>query len=171
MAAPLIQICSDAELPRSQQAALDGLFKVQFGHTSYHWAPPQWHALTSFDAVLVSYLRIFERTISVGEETLRVSGVGGVMTLPEWRQRGLASITLRRAAGFMRDESRVDYALLLCRDEVARVYTKLGWETVAGPTTFEQPSGRAMYPHHTMVLRFTARAWPSGPIDLCGLPW
>ena len=171
MTAPLIQIYSDAELPRSQQAELDDLFKVQFGHTSYHWARPQWHVLTSFDAVLVSYLRIFERTISVGEQTLRVAGVGGVMTLPEWRQRGLARITLLRAAEFMRNELRSDFALLLCREEVAPVYAKLGWEIVAGPTTFEQPTGRATYPHHTMVVRYAARAWPSGPIDLCGLPW
>ena len=171
MTAPLIQIYSDAGVPRSQQAELDDLFKVQFGHTAYQWAPPQWHVLTRVDAALASYLRIFERTISVGEETLRVSGVGGVMTLPEWRQRGLAGIALRRAAEFMRDELRVDFALLLCRDEVAPVYARLGWETVAGPTTFEQPTGRAPYPHHTMVLRYTARAWPSGPIDLCGLPW
>ena len=171
MTAPSIQIQPDAALSPRQQAELAQWFQLQFGHTLYQWAPPQWHVLTYVDAALASYLRIFERTISVGEQTLRVSGVGGVMTLPEWRQRGLAGITLRRAAMFMRDELRVDFALLLCRDEVAPLYAKLGWEIVAGPTTFEQPTGRATYPRHTMVLRYTARAWPSGPIDLCGLPW
>jgi GNAT superfamily N-acetyltransferase len=150
---------------------LDHLFKVQFGHTSYQWAPPQWPALTYVDAALASYLRIFERTLSVGGQMLRVSGVGGVMTLPEWRQRGLASLTLRRAAEFMRNELHVEFALLLCRDEVAPVYTKLGWQIVASPTTFEQPTGRTTYPRNTIVLRFSPRAWPPGPIDLCGLPW
>ena len=168
---PLIQIHSAAELPPPRQTELAHLFQLQFGHTSYQWAAPQWHVLTSVDAALASCLRVFERTISVGGQMLRVCGVGGVMTLPEWRQRGLAGITLRRAAEFMGDELRVDFALLLCRVEVAPIYARLGWELVAGPTTFEQPSGRAMYPHHTMVLRYTARAWPSGPIDLCGLPW
>lgn len=171
MNAPLIHVYSAAELPLPYQAELDHLFKVQFGHTLYQWAPPQWHVLTCFDAALASYLRVFKRTISAGGQMLRVSGVGGVMTLPEWRQRGLASLALRRAAEFMRDELHVEFALLLCRDELAPVYAKLGWEIVAGPTTFEQPSGRATYPRQTMVLRYTARAWPSGPIDLCGLPW
>jgi GNAT superfamily N-acetyltransferase len=171
MNAPLIQIHAAAELPSPRHTELDQLFQAQFGHTSFQWSPAQWHVLTYVDATLASYLRIFERTISVGGQMLRVSGVGGVMTLPEWRQRGLASVTLRRAAEFMRDELHVDFALLLCRDEVAPVYTKLGWEFVTGPTTFGQPGGRATYPRQTMVLRFSPLAWPQGPIDLRGLPW
>ena len=59
---------------------------------------------------MVSYLEIVRRTCNVGGERIDVGGVGGVMTRPEWRRRGFASEGLRRAAGFLRDELRVDSA-------------------------------------------------------------
>lgn len=171
MSRPQIQIHATADLPPQQQAELQALFDAQFAGSSFHWAAPQWHVLTYLGTALVVCVRVFERTISVGNQPLHVGGVGGVMTLPEWRHRGLASMTLRRAAEFMRHERRVAFALLLCRDEVAPVYAKLGWEFAEGPTSCEQPSGRVTYPRRTMILRFGTQPWPPGPIDLRGLPW
>lgn len=71
----------------------------------------------------------------------------------------------------MRDEMRVEFAILLCRQEVAPVYARLGWTRVDGPTVFMQPSGLTTYPRDTMVLRFTERQWLAGTIDMRGLPW
>ena len=168
---PIIRIHAAADLPSQRQAELQTLFDAQFANSSFQWAAPQWHALAFVDDAVVSCVRIFERTISAGGQRLRVGGIGGVMTLAEWRHRGLASATLRCAAEFMRGKLRVESALLLCRDEVALVYAKLGWTEDQGPTTFEQPAGRATYPRRTMVLIFGETTWPPGPIDLCGLPW
>jgi hypothetical protein len=64
----------------------------------------------------------------------------------------------------------VEFAVLLCRREVAPVYAKLGWIRVDGPTVFMQPSGLATYPRGTMVLSFVERQ-PTGTIDMRGLPW
>lgn len=168
---PLIQIHASAALSPQRQAELQALFDAQFVNSSFQWAPPQWHTLATVDDELVAYVRLFERTITVGGQQLRVGGVGGVMTLPEWRRCGLASAALRRGAEFLHAERQLEFALLLCRDEVANVYAQLGWTSVDGPTTFDQPAGRATYPRQTMVLTFDATPWPSGPIDLCGLPW
>jgi GNAT superfamily N-acetyltransferase len=171
MTRPSTRIHAVAELSAARAAELQVLVDAQFANTSFEWAPPQWHVLTSIDDTLVACLRLFERSITASTQRLRLGGVGGVMTLPEWRQRGLASITLRRAAEFLRTDRQLDFAFLLCRDEVAAVYAKLGWQPVAGPTTFQQPTGRATYPQRTMVLALRDAAWPPGPIDLCGLPW
>ena len=168
---PEVKIYAAAGLPVERHAALQALFDRQFAGSSFRWAAPQWHVLASIDGALAASARLFERGIAVAGQSMHVGGVGGVMTLPEWRHRGLASLTLRRAAAFMRDELKVEFALLLCRDAVAPVYARLGWQFVAGPTTFDQPSGRATYPRRTMVLTLGKVSWPHGPIDLCGLPW
>jgi hypothetical protein len=116
-------------------------------------------------------LGIFNRIVEVAGARIRVGGIGGVITKPEWRVRGVARNLLTRAAGFMHDEPGVEFAMLLCRREVAPVYAKLGWIHVDGPTVFIQPSGMAPYPRDTMVLRFTERQWPLGTIDMRGLHW
>ena len=171
MTRPLIRIHSASDLSAARTAELQALFEAQFAQSSFQWAAPQWQVLTTIDDELVACVRLFERIITAAGQPLRVGGVGGVMTMPAWRRRGLASATLRRAAELLRAELRAEFALLLCRDEVAQVYAKLGWELVDGPTAFDQPGGRATYPRRTMILAFGDATWPHGPIDLCGLPW
>jgi aminoglycoside 2'-N-acetyltransferase I len=171
MTPPEVKIHVAADLPAERHAELQALFDEQFAGSSFQWAAPQFHVLTSIDGRLAASVRLFSRTIAVAGQRMHVGGVGGVMTLPERRHRGLASTTLRHAAEFIRRALKVEFALLLCRDEVTPLYATLGWQIVEGPTTFEQPTGRATYPRRTMVLTFGSAPWPHGPIDLRGLPW
>ena len=78
---------------------------------------------------------------------------------------------LGRAAEFMKNDLGVAFGFLLCRREVSSVYAKMGWITVAGPTTFTRAGVAATYPNETMILPLAERRWPSGPIDMLGLPW
>jgi hypothetical protein len=64
-----------------------------------------------------------------------------------------------------------EFALLICLDTRVALYRRLGYELVREPTVFEQPGGPAVNPINTMVRPFRGRAWPSGRVDLCGLPW
>ena len=114
---------------------------------------------------------MIRREIFVDGSPLAVAGVGSVMVRTEWRNRRVASLMLERAARHMRDALRVDFGLLVCREEVAPVYERAGWRVVPGPTSFEQASGRATYQRLTMVLQLGTVAWPEGEIDLRGLPW
>ena len=61
--------------------------------------------------------------------------------------------------------------LRLCSADLVPWYCELGWRHVNAPLTFDQPSGRVGWDEEVMVLPCTDRAWPAGPIDLCGLPW
>jgi aminoglycoside 2'-N-acetyltransferase I len=146
-------------------------FHREFGKTGFIWAAPDFYAISETDGELVGRLGIFSREIDVAGTRMRVGGIGGVITKPEWRLRGVARGLLTRAAEFMCNDLGVEFALLLCRREVAPVYAKLGWKRVDGPTVFMQPSGMTAYPRDTMVLRFGKREWPIGTIDLHGLPW
>ena len=146
-------------------------FQREFGQTGFTWAPPDYYAITEIESELIGRLGIFEREIEVAGTRMRVGGIGGVITKPEWRFRGIAHNLLTHAAAFMHDELRVEFALLLCRREVAPVYAKLGWFRVDGPTLFMHPSGITTYPRDTMILSFTEQEWPTGTIDMRGLPW
>jgi aminoglycoside 2'-N-acetyltransferase I len=166
-----VEIHSAREADAALRQTLEAWFDDEFGQVAYQWAKPDWYVVVSRERDLIGRLALVERTIAVGGEAIRVGGIAGVATRPEWRNRGVASVAMRAAANFIASELRCPFGLLLCRSKVAPVYGKLGWETVEGPTTFMQPSGPVTYPHLTMVIRFGEPPWPGGPIDLRGLPW
>jgi aminoglycoside 2'-N-acetyltransferase I len=168
---PQIRIFPVGQTEPELRKTLPECFHREFGATGFTWAAPAYYAVSEVEGELVGRLGIFNREIEIAGTRTRVGGIGGVITKPAWRLRGVARELLTRGAGFIRDELDVEFALLLCRREVAPVYAKLGWKRVDGPTVFLQPSGIATYPRDTLVLQFTARQWPVGVIDMCGLPW
>ena len=137
----------------------------------YEWAKPDWHVVVRSEGRYVCHAAITERAAMAGGEPVRLAGIGNLMTPPAWRRRGLAAAAMREAAAFMRDTPRVEFGLLLCSAGLVPWYCKLGWRHVNAPLTFDQPSGRVRWDEEVMVLACTDRAWPAGPIDLCGLPW
>lgn len=114
---------------------------------------------------------IVQRKVSVNGDILEIAGISGVVTHIEWRRRGIASDMLKAATAFIGNQLKINFCLLLCRSEVAPVYEKLGWKIIDGPTTFDQPSGKAVFPRLTMILEGGEEPWPKGPFDLGGLPW
>ena len=167
-----VEFHSRDDLSSNLEDELERRFQEQWGHIAIHWAkPPGWYVLAKHEEKLVGSLEVFERSISVGGESLTVGGIGGVLTNPEWRGRGVARAMLKRSEEFLKDELGVDFGLLICGEKVAPVYAKCGWFPVAGPTTFQQPHGAVVYRQLTMILPCNGRQWPGGEIDLCGLPW
>jgi GNAT superfamily N-acetyltransferase len=150
---------------------LDDCFQQHFGHVEYQWARLPWRCLASIDGVLAGHLAIIKRTVLAGSAGVEVGGIAAVTTHQDWRRHGVASALLDCAARFMRDVLAVPFGLLICRAAVSDVYAGRGWEVVPVATRFTQPSGTATYPELTMVLQLQERTWPSGDIDLRGLPW
>ena len=151
---------------------LDLRFQEQWGHLPIQWATvPGFYVFVKNEDKLIGSLELYVRTISVGGQSLTVGGIGGVLTNPEWRGRRVARAMLKMSEDLIRDELGLDFGLLLCPEKVAPLYTKSGWLTVAGPTTFEQPHGTVVARQLTMILSCKERQWPDGEIDLCGLPW
>ncbi|MGO9454759.1 MAG: GNAT family N-acetyltransferase [Candidatus Binataceae bacterium] len=150
---------------------LERWFQQEFGQTTFVWSPAQWYIIARHDGAMVGRMAIVKREIAVGGNKFAVGGVAGVATRPEWRHRGVASALLRAAAEFVSENLHCRFALLLCRPGVAPVYAQAGWERVEAETSCDQPTGRAIYPLFTMILRLASDPWPAGPIDLCGLPW
>jgi GNAT superfamily N-acetyltransferase len=161
------------ELTESERARIDAWLIQQFAEESddYEWSDVNWHVMLRVDGQLVSHVEIVERTGTVDGEPVKLGGIGGVVTLPEWRGRGLATAALARATALMRDELQVAFGLLICGQNMIPFYGRLGWHVVEGPLVFDQPDGKVVFDDVTMVLPCASEFWPAGTIDLCGLPW
>jgi predicted acetyltransferase len=165
-----MSIVPTAQADSSFAKDLRDWFEEEFGRAD-RWALPDYYVLLSEDGQLVGRLGLLDTKVSVEGEVIRVGGIGGVATKPNFRHRGVASAMLTRAAELMKNELLVDFGLLLCRHEVSPVYAKMGWTIVLGPTTFTRAGVKATYPNDTMILKLATKEWPPGAIDMLGLPW
>ena len=166
-----IEINAVTDLTPARLKELEDWFREDFPGSTFQWSRPSWYLIVNNESGSVGRVGILAREILVDGAPLRVGGINGVATRPQWRRRGVASLAMRSAAKFMADRLGLEFALLLCRPEVSPVYAQLGWKTVAGPTSFAQPAGPAVYPHLTMVLELGKSPFRTGPIDMRGLPW
>jgi GNAT superfamily N-acetyltransferase len=120
---------------------------------------------------------VTKRTVSVsGRETL-VAGIRGVVTDPDQRRRGYGRAVMERAQELMQSFADCELAVLFSSVMAVPFYEDLGWRTIGGPVTCDQPSGRIDYteklptaPVMVLGLRPSANL-PSGPVDVWGLPW
>jgi ribosomal protein S18 acetylase RimI-like enzyme len=169
-----IEIKSDRDLTTAERGQTDDCLRRAFrGLVDYHyqWSEADWHVMVRVDGALVSYLAIVERVGAVNGQPVKLGGIGGVATLPEWHGRGLASDAMEKATAFMDKKLGVEFGLLLVDEATEPFYRRLGWELVPGPLVFDQPGGKVTWHELTMVLPFGEREWPPGTIDLRGLPW
>lgn len=166
-----IRLIAAKETTPALESDLGVWFEAEFGPRADRWAPADYYVLLNRDGQLVGRLGVLDSKVSVANQTIRVGGIGGVATKSGFRHRGVASAMLARAAEFMKSELRVEFGLLLCRHEMSPVYAKMGWVIVLGPTTFTRAGVAAKYPNDTMILPLAEKRWPSGAIDMLGLPW
>ncbi len=175
---PHTAIYRRADVPAPLMASIDEwahriFIEADPSSKQIEWTGGEWLVIVCEGEQWVSSLELLERTITVGGRPVRVGGVGGVMTHPDRRRRGYASMAMRQAAAFMRDAMKVPFGFLVCGASRIPFYSALGWQVVEGPCTFEQSTGRMAFPTDTVLMALACRddPWPGGPIDLCGPPW
>ena len=120
---------------------------------------------------LACHIGLYFRTVSWNGRKYHVGGIGGVMTKPEYRRQGYASIALDAAIQTLRDHEAVQFALLFCEPHNFAFYQSRGWHPFAGEIYAEQPEGRVRFEAMAPFVFDLKRAPRQGVIDLCGLPW
>lgn len=168
---PTAAIIPTTALSSKVNRELEDWFYHEFGLIPLQWDKPRWYALARYENTLVGRIGIVKRKITAGDSILWVSGISGVITRPEWRMQGIASMLLNKTAEFLAEVLNTEFGLLICRNEMAPFYRKNGWENIEASTYFMQESGRYRYKQTSMILRCRDRNWPQGDVDLCGLPW
>jgi predicted acetyltransferase len=139
--------------------------------TGTKWARPDWAVMVWEDEDLVSNVHIIVREALVGDQVVRLGGIGNIATKVEWRKRGYASDALRVAVDFLKEPLQVDFGLMIATENMVGRYAKTGWRQVAGAMMIEQPQGRQAFSIPVLVLPVMKTDWPQGMIDLQGLPW
>ena len=78
---------------------------------------------------------------------------------------------MRRATEFMCEELKVDAGMLFCLHRLMPFYARQGWQLLEDEIEFDQPTGRLVSPFRVMVLPCGAYEWPTGRVEVKGLPW
>jgi aminoglycoside 2'-N-acetyltransferase I len=140
---------------------------------SYSWTPPTWSVLVKADQRVVTHAGIIYRVIQVGQLRLPVGGIGGVMTLHDWRRHGYARVALAHATAFVGMQLWAPFAVVICPRKDTGFYEHIGWHVAEALIWCEQPCGRVTLEEEVAAyLPCQGDAeWPSGPIDLGGTPW
>lgn len=71
----------------------------------------------------------------------------------------------------MREEMEVPFGLLVCADERRSFYGRAGWKLIADKLLFIENGEHRSLKTSVMILPLSTEVWPSGEIDLRGLPW
>lgn len=139
--------------------------------STIQWATPDWMGLGFLQGMIVTQLCLPKREILVDDEKVRVAGVGGMATHPDFQHQGLGSALLKSTEIFMRADLWMPFGLLICADETRPFYERSRWQFASDFLYYNQQSQRRLLKTCVMILQLTDRVWPAGEIDLCGLPW
>jgi hypothetical protein len=141
-------------------------------HLNLQWKPKDTHLLVDVDGHAETHVGLLRHTVMVDDSSVKVCGVGGVVTALASHGKGYATHAMRYAGTFMRREWAVDFGLLFCRDPLVPFYERLSWQKVKEPVEVEQPSGVILSPMNVMILPCGAqKPWPSGRVKLNSFPW
>ena len=106
------------------------------------------------DGKIVSYVRVSDRSMYIGEAVIKLGGIGMVVTSEEHRRRGYSSALLRDAISYMEAQH---YDLSLLFTTIQPFYMPLGWAAFP-QTTFE------LELHDKKT--FAPSGWKSRPFNL-----
>lgn len=136
------------------------------------WALPDWRGFLWDDkGELVSHAGIVVREGNCEGLTVRIGGIGGVLTDPSARRRGHAETVLRCCIEFFRGQA-IDFGLLVCEPNLLPYYGRLGWVEFAGTLLVRQESETVAFTfNRVMTLGVCGDPPTVGTVDLCGPPW
>ncbi len=136
------------------------------------WAHAQRRVLLYLDDILRAVAGIHEREVLCDGQKLRVAGIGGVMTEPEFQGQGHGKQVMLHVMELLRTEAQCAFSLLFCEDHNVGFYGKLGWTLFEGDMVVEQHGTTGPFSfRNVMVLPLAGPIPVVRKLDLCGLPW
>lgn len=141
------------------------------GADSIKWTSSQWMGLGWIQDRLVVQLGCLQRKIRVAGGPIRVAGIGGVATHPDFQRLGYARQLMAATAGFIQQDLQIPFGLLICDGAPCEVYQKIGWTIVGDHLLYQQDGQRIKLTTTVMALPLSEGSFPAGEIDLCGGPW
>lgn len=180
-------VVEHGDLSESQLTALSELFDIEYfsdhgpwdPDRPYGYSPADVHTIMMRGSTAVAHVGFQRRRIHVGAREVVVAGTGGVLVHPAHRSDGVGRRVMSRAQSAMRDDDRVEFGYLGCREEVVQFYERTGWSRIHALERHASVTD----PHANVtsvagpILVFAAttgaqrQVWPHGDVDLRGTPW
>ena len=88
------------------------------------------HFVRADGDLLVSHAQIVVPEVTDDGRALRIAGVGGVMTYPQFRGEGHGAAVTRRATDHILADPSFDVGMLFCGPEMVAFYRRFGWSVV-----------------------------------------
>jgi aminoglycoside 2'-N-acetyltransferase I len=175
-----IRVHNAAELTADETAALGELrlavyppeFMATWPGRSIEWDKPQWRAIVWDEHGRARcHVGIFLRQGAVDGKSVKIGGIGGVMTHPAARRKGFASVAVDQSIEFLRRQ-QADFALLVCDPKLVAFYQQLGWRKHDGKLMVKQQNTSVEFTFNLPMVHEVSTDGPTaGVIDLCGPPW
>jgi len=177
-----LKIIDEADMAPELDAAIRRQLCLCFPHgaatfsktRAWHGCAPAYTVVVEEGGGVIAHAGVVDRTITVGECSLRTTGVQNVFVVPPLRGTGLSRQVTDAAIGEA-ERRGFEIGLLFCRDELVPLYARSGWRHLQGrPVMRIDPGGREVLKNDgrtTMYYPIGGRAFPDGLIHLNGDDW
>jgi len=139
----------------------------------WHGYLPAWSVIMHDDDDLVAHTSVIDRAVLVGEEELRVAGVGNVCVAPERRGEHLAGTIMDLTMAEARKRP-YDFGLLSCAARLEPIYARRGWITLEFCRVIRVEDGQEKTfadGHLPMIFPLALKQLPEGRVHLQGNSW
>lgn len=169
----MIEIRRMKDLSEEDRQKLFGWGENLFGVLPFDlsWRTKDWHVVAYDEGAAVAHAGALRHDVLVDGRPMPVGGLGGVITVLEYRNRGLAQLVVQEAVAFMAGELGAEFGFLFCLPRLVPFYEKMGWQALASPVLIDQPGGEIESPVVSMVLPLQGEPWPQGKVRMQSLPW
>lgn len=168
------------DLVTDLRALFDDEYLAEFGDWDpdqpYGYAPHDHHVIALRGGEVVGHVGWGRRLITVGNDSVMIAGVGGVLVSRHGRGQRLGSRLMNGAARSMRAATGVDFGYLGCDEAVVPFYESCGWRRIRAHERWVRRDGieadtPAGPPILVLPIPPMPEPWPPGDINLHGRPW
>lgn len=177
-------VIDDAQLTDEWAMELQQLFDGEYLQEHGYWTREQPYGYASFDLRalafvdnhVIGHVACQKRTLLVGGQEVIVAGTGGVLVHPDHRQKGIAQQLLGHLQRASVEQLGVAYGYLGCREAVVPFYEACGYVRIeAEEHSLERMTHQPVIATGTPIMicdgTESVTTFPTGIIDLQGLPW
>lgn len=132
-----------------------------------------YNAVIEADDVVCGHTAVVDRTVTVGNEPLRVAAVANVSVLPEYRGTGLSDIMLNDVMAEA-GKRQFEVGLLFTTEAIRKVYMRNGWIEIEGQEFVRVEKGEEIVmPAESVQMYYPLKRkdFPPGNVHLCGDKW
>ena len=87
---------------------------------------------------VIGHLGLYTREVEIGNETLEIGMLGGIVVAPDRRRNGHSRVLVRRAHEHLK-ERRIPFSILFAYEP--RIYESSGYKLMQNATHFVEPDG------------------------------